>query len=583
MAIFLAAAALGNVKLPRGLQARASEILAVAGDAHCVAESGAMLVYCDLGIWPGSSAKVAGDSLALIAGDPVLCAADGILTRQAAITEFAERGVNPSILVDAQGTYCGLVWNRKSRTFFAFTDKLGVRPVYYAQAANVVYISNAQWVLEALTDLPKAPDWRGVAECAAFGFPLADRTLFSGMKTLYAGEMCIADVSAFAVRRYWDWNDIQASNASGAVLVDDVRRSFNAAVDSRIRNQKQVMAFLSGGMDSRMIVSRLRQNNVEVHTLNFAPQGSQDFVFGGMAAVAMGTEHFEFGGGSGDYSRRQVDALNAWKQAHPNKNAWPESPHLFWAGDGGSVTLGHVYLNEEMLRVARNEGSEAAARVIQRHNRLYLPSRAFRRKYRQAINFPLQGIVEDLSSRPKVEAGRNCHYFFMLNDQRRHLVGHYENIHLKRTDLVLPFFDGRFLATVLGSPIDPFMRHALYNELMLSLPQQAGQVPWQAYPGHMPCPIPYEGKLRRQWQDSWLPPSFYRREKRKEYKVVLRNIMSSAFPAQVLNRVILFGICLMGIVRPLNKKTWFLNVVQPYMRASRTSAEARPKPNGQER
>jgi hypothetical protein len=565
MAVFLVAVAQGDTVLQPGLLARMCDTLAVAGKVQSAAQGEVALAYCDLGLWPGRSDASTAESLTVIAGDPLICKADHALQRQESISEIASMGINSTLLASAEGSYCGIVWDRSTLTLMAFTDKLGVRPIYFARSESVLYISSSQWALNALRDVPKEPDWRAATEVAAFGYPLEDRTLYANIKVLCAGETLVANAKGFKAKRYWDWVAIQTNQLNGAALINFLHDRFNTAVDDRLRNQKRVMAFLSGGMDSRLIVSRLRENNVLVYSLNFAPEGSQDLAFGHMAARAIGTDHFEFGGGTEALGQRRGNAMNAWRNAHRNVTCWPEQPNLIWSGDGGSVTLGHVYLDEEILKTARTRGLEAAASAIQRRNKLVVSKRIFLEPHRHFADVPLQGIVDDLHSRLNVEPGRNCHYFFMLNDQRRHLADHYETVHLTRIDFVLPFFDGRFLAAVLGSTIDPFMMHALYNELMQLLPNQAGKVPWQAYPGHVPCPFPVPSNLRRQWEDGWLDPALRRREDRKRYKVALQRVMSPSFPSHILSRPALIAA---GVASGVGiNKAWVLNAIEPFLKA----------------
>src|SRR5437867_1619269 len=71
---------------------------------------------------------------------------------------------------------------------------------------------------------------------------------------------------------------------------------FTAAVTRRLRSDTAAFAFLSGGLDLSCIVAALRAINVEVHTFNFAPKGSQDKIFGAEFARQAGTFHYENAG-----------------------------------------------------------------------------------------------------------------------------------------------------------------------------------------------------------------------------------------------------------------------------------------------
>lgn len=162
----------------------------------------------------------------------------------------------------------------------------------------------------------------------------------------------------------------------------------------------------------------------------------------------------------------------------------------------------------------------------------------FTRAYQKLTGIPLTGIRQELRKIIAIEPGRCCHLFFMLNDQRQHLVKHFEKIHKTRIDYILPFFDGRFLKTVLSSPVDPFIGHHLYNRLMDRLPSslRLGQVPWQSYPGHEPCPISVNTNLRQQWGEGWFDKHAKIQQRKIEIMSIQKMLSSPNFPQHVLNR-----------------------------------------------
>jgi asparagine synthase (glutamine-hydrolysing) len=90
----------------------------------------------------------------------------------------------------------------------------------------------------------------------------------------------------------------------------------------------------------------------------------------------------------------------------------------------------------------------------------------------------------------------------MLNDQRRHLAEHFESIDLNRLEYHLPFFDSEFVASVLKVPVEMCLGHRLYMRWLRHFPEAVLSVPWQAYPGHEPCPLPIPRDLGYQWEEA---------------------------------------------------------------------------------
>ena len=575
MTIFLAAITAGCERLPVDIERRMALALAPAGKATTFRSGPFASARVDLGFWPGSSVVEASDRWTIVAGDPVLSdpSAQGAISRTEAIEWLASRvqSDDPTALRAVEGTCCGLIFDAAKRHLTAFTDKVGVRPLYWARAEGVSYVASAQWPLEGLGDIALQPDWIACAEIATFGYPLADRTAFLSIRSLEPGHaLTAAPGKPIGTQSYWDWDTLTPNPTQGEALVKQIRDAFDAAFAARLRGQKEVIAFLSGGLDSRLIVARLREASVRVSTLNFAPTGSQDLVLGGLAAQALETDHSEFTRGSVTFLTSQRDAIAGWRAERANSASLPDQPGLVWSGDGGSVALGHVYVFEDHVAAAREGGISGSVRAIA--SGYALTPQLFSHRWKHLAQVSIAGIEADLRSRPNTEPGRNAHMFFMLNDQRRHLVRHFENLHLAGFDMVLPFFDGRFLATVLSSRIDPFLRHKLYNDLMATMKGPIAQVPWQAYPGHLPGPVPVDGKLREQWRDGWHDRATIRRQRGQFLRRWRSNLNWSSFSGGVLSRPKVLASLTAGLAGA-HRWSYLVDIADPFVQAS---AKQRP-------
>jgi hypothetical protein len=89
--------------------------------------------------------------------------------------------------------------------------------------------------------------------------------------------------------------------------------------------------------------------------------------------------------------------------------------------------------------------------------------------------------------------------FLMLNDQRRHQYGYYEDILDSHVELLTPFLDFVFLKVVLECRLEGLLYHRFYSKFFTRLPASARSVAWQTYPGHVPCPLPLPKGSRSPW------------------------------------------------------------------------------------
>ncbi|NNE36645.1 MAG: hypothetical protein HKN13_15535, partial [Rhodothermales bacterium] len=250
----------------------------------------------------------------------------------------------------SRGVFCGSRYAAAPNGFSLqlFGDKLGVRPIYYWHGPDMVLFATALRILEALPFIPKVRDDVAVVETIAHGFPLADRTRFADVRLLREGELLRFDRDGCSAETYWRWQDISQSCMRGATAANAAYAVFRDAIEVRRGTEDQVVAFLSGGMDSRAIVSVLHESGAAVQTLNFAPDRSQDQVFARGYAEQIGVPFLSFPRDGAPPQGFRVALAEIVRELVDAGNFSAARPAAPWSGDGGSVSLGNVYLDDQV-------------------------------------------------------------------------------------------------------------------------------------------------------------------------------------------------------------------------------------------
>jgi asparagine synthase (glutamine-hydrolysing) len=506
MTIFAGAFSLdGHAALPAALCASLRQNVSRADEPTIdeVAAPGFYLVKVDVGAFGAPGLLRAADgSVTAVAGEPLAHAGEGVegWDRAADVAalhaELAES--RWQVLAGCRGTHCGVHYNAIERSLALFVDQAGVRPVYVWVGPQFVVFATALRILKAVPQVAKKFDVRGVAEIAAYSFPLGERTSFEGIWTLRAGEAMHVAKGRAERQPYMRWDRPQQQPFERAAAVDLCYDEFIGALKRRQRNAPMAAAFLSGGLDSRVIVGGLAAIGAEVHTVNYAPDDTQDQVFATMVAEQLGTVHTQVQTNADNVAQGyRKNAVAQWL-ASEFPATMAQRPTMMWSGDGGSVGLGHVYMTRPIV-AALNGGDIAGALNLLNAG---LPARIIAGPQRAAIaTLSQRGAVEELAAIQGTDAGRRFHLFLMFNDQRRHLSAHFEDIDVERIEFQLPFFDARFLETILRAPSEPYLYHGFYIDWLAKFPNRLNTIPWQAYPGHVPCPVPAPAGLRYQWED----------------------------------------------------------------------------------
>ena len=505
-------------------------------------DSRCFMVKVDIGAFVDPAFRIDEDgSVSLLAGEPLLAFKDETSGRSRSkdldlLHESWKRN-DWNLLEHARGAFCAAHYQPQTGKLYLISDKLCIRPLYYWADEQFVIFATALRILESLDSVPKVMDLRGVTEMCGFGYPLGSRTPYAGVSLLNAAEIVQVEEKNITRHRYWSWDSIEPSSRSEDELLSNLHETFAQAVSLRNGGDKTTVAYLSGGLDSRCVVAALLELNARVYTFNFALPKTQDYIFGNDFASEAGTLHEtvpkEHGDLTPDYSTLMA---RAWASSRHRKEEPTNRSSLVWSGEGGSVALGHVHLSGEIVDLMRGGQTDDAIEVFLRREHASVTSRLLQPDAGGHLNRALHdGIREELNDLHCTDPARSFYLYLMLNDQRRKLSSHFENIDLHRLEFQLPFFDSEFLVQVVSLPIDICLRHEFYVKWLKLFSPVVTAVPWQSYPGHETCPLPVKQQAAYQWDNAYQneQASALRTELLEQAKQMLR---ATDFPKDILRK-----------------------------------------------
>ena len=166
---------------------------------------------------------------------------------------YAEYG--QEMLERLNGIFAFAIWDRSRRELFLARDRLGVKPLYWAQRGDTLaFASEVKALLPALGRPRLRRDV--VPQFLTFLWVPDPDTLFEGVYKLAPGHCATFAGGRLAVHRWWDM-----SFAPDDRPVDEWAPDVAAAVQAAVRRQMvsdvPLGSFLSGGIDSSAIVAEM--------------------------------------------------------------------------------------------------------------------------------------------------------------------------------------------------------------------------------------------------------------------------------------------------------------------------------------
>ncbi len=183
----------------------------------------------------------------------------------------------------AHGQFAISLWDKNNHTLFLGRDRVGICPLYYTVASGwLLWASEVKSLFSSGLVTPK-PDLKGIDYLFNFFCAGPRRTFFEGITLVPPGHYIKVKDGQLKICQYWDLNFPDAGDerrsANPAPLIEELDSLLNKAVQKRIRCDVPVASYVSGGVDSSLILgigSRLSKKPLPAFTISLDKVGPDE-------------------------------------------------------------------------------------------------------------------------------------------------------------------------------------------------------------------------------------------------------------------------------------------------------------------
>jgi asparagine synthase (glutamine-hydrolysing) len=196
------------------------------------------------------------------------------------------------------GMFAFGVWDTRNRRLLLARDRTGKKPLFYASSGRRFQFASEIKALFA-AGLPIEVDPTGLAHLLSHGYVPPPGSLYRTVSQLPPGHSLVLGPDHTArLTRYWSLDfSARTPPPSENEAAARVRELLAAAVKKRLVADVPVGAFLSGGLDSTIVVGLMAQQTSTVRTFSIGFSGDPRYDethYARAAASAFGTDHTEF-------------------------------------------------------------------------------------------------------------------------------------------------------------------------------------------------------------------------------------------------------------------------------------------------
>ena len=156
-----------------------------------------------------------------------------------------------------RGMFAFAIWDEREQKLFLARDQLGQKPLFYAQVGDAFLFASEVKAILASGDVHRQMDIEAMHHYLTLRFIPAPRTMLCDVYKLPPAHFLVFQDGRLSLSRYWDLSFADKLNWSEADFVEGLREKVTETVASHLTADVPLGAFLSGGMDSSMIVAMM--------------------------------------------------------------------------------------------------------------------------------------------------------------------------------------------------------------------------------------------------------------------------------------------------------------------------------------
>jgi len=211
---------------------------------------------------------------------------------------YEERGAE--LVRELEGMFAFALWDARRETLLLARDRLGIKPLFMARLPGGVLFGSEMKSLLATGLVPQDLDWQAVDEFLAYTFIPAPRTIYRAIRKVPPATVIdVGPHGEMTEHTFWEVPDAAVVPGTQSEWVARVESALRRAVRSHLVSDVPVGAFLSGGIDSGLLVAMMAAESaraVETFTVGFGDSGSafiDERVYARMIAQRYRLNHHE--------------------------------------------------------------------------------------------------------------------------------------------------------------------------------------------------------------------------------------------------------------------------------------------------
>ena len=195
------------------------------------------------------------------------------------------------------GMFAFAIYDKETRSLFAARDPFGEKPFYYSRYNGDFSFASELSALASLPDFKASTDLASVAKFLCLQYVSGSDSLYHGTHKLKPGHyLTLNSEGMLREQAYFEFQPEPAEAYDEEALLDELEGILVQNIQRRFRADVPVGAFLSGGLDSSLVVALATKKlglDIQTFTIGFEGWPDSEHLTARETAAFLGTRHTE--------------------------------------------------------------------------------------------------------------------------------------------------------------------------------------------------------------------------------------------------------------------------------------------------
>lgn len=197
-----------------------------------------------------------------------------------------------------RGMFAFCILDTIKRELFLARDQFGIKPLVYATGPDFFAFASEIQALRPVSRINWEINLSGIDQFLSYQYIPAPYSIFKGVKKLLPGHFMRVDFtgSIVEIKQYWDINFTSDYTKSETYWLESIEHAISESVQNHLVSDVPFGAFLSGGVDSSLVVSQMAKkmkSPLKTFCIGFEEKDFSEIEFARKVAAKFGTEHHE--------------------------------------------------------------------------------------------------------------------------------------------------------------------------------------------------------------------------------------------------------------------------------------------------